>query len=130
MAGSDSRGLLHTSVVIGLGEGVDLEVPDEVCISSITLCELHHGVLVSRGERQAQRVAVLAAVERTFEVLPVDSRVAPHYGRLLLAARRSRSARPAMADALIAATAISRGLPLYARDEDFKRMDIPALRIV
>jgi predicted nucleic acid-binding protein len=127
-----TRGLLDTSVVVALGEGVELDLPAEVCISVVTLCELHHGVLVSSGKRQAERMAVLAEVEREFAVLPVDARVAPHYGRLLSAARESGGARPAIADALIAATALSHGLLLYTRDRDFERMDVPAagLRIV
>lgn len=125
----DKRGLLDTSVVIALATGTTLAVPDESSISVITLCELHHGVLAARGKTQAARLATLAAVERTFEVRPVDARVAPHFGQLIAQARR-KGARPATADLLIAATAISHALPFYARDRDFERLDIPALRLV
>ena len=42
----------------------------------------------------------------------------------------SQGARPGMADALIAATAISHGLPLYTRDRDFERLDVPGLVLI
>ncbi len=124
------RGLLDTSVLIALAADVELELPAEAAISVVTLCELHHGILIADGERQARRVAALATVERNVEVLPVDARVAPHFGRLMAAARRSGRGRPATADALIAATAISHALPLYTRDRDFERLDVPVLRVV
>ena len=123
------RGLLDTSVVIAVSKGVSLELPAQGAISVVTLCGLHHGALVSSGAQQGQRIAVLAAAERDFEVLPVDARVAPHFGRLMAEAR-SRGRRPRVSDALIAATAISHALPLFSRDRDFERMEIPALQIV
>lgn len=124
------RGLLDTSVVISLARGEDLELPDQAAISTVTLCGLHHGVLVADDQRRPGRLATLAMVERTFEALLVDARVAPHYGHLVAEARRRGLGRPRTADALIAATAISHGLALYARDRDFERLAIPALRLV
>ena len=125
-----TRGLLDTSVVIAWAQNADLALPEEAAISALTLCGLHHGVLIADDQRRAGRLATLAAVERTFEALPVDSRVAPHYGRLVAAARRSHGGRPRPADALIAATAISHGLALYTRDRDFERLDVPELVLV
>lgn len=125
-----TRGLLDTSVVVAIGNGVTLELPDEASISTITLCGLHHGVLVATEARRPARLATLALAERTFKPLPVDSRVAPHYGRLVASSRSLHGVRPRVADALIAATAISHGLTLYSRDRDFARMDVPSLVIV
>lgn len=125
-----TRGLLDTSVVIAIAAGEELELPEQAAISTITLCELHHGVLIAGDAVRAQRLNTLVTVERCFEALPVDARVAPHYGRIVADARRKRDARPRVADALVAATALSHGLPLYTRDGDFARLDVPGLTVV
>ena len=125
-----TRGLLDTSVVIAIATGEELELPEQGAISTITLCELHHGVLIAGDAVRAQRLNTLVTVERCFEALPIDARVAPHYGRIVADARRRSNARPRVADALVAATALSHGLPLYTRDGDFARLDIPGLSVV
>lgn len=125
-----TRGLLDTSVVIAVGNGERVELPDEAAISVITLCGLHHGVLIADDEQRPARLATLAIAERVFEALPVDTRVAPHFGRLISLARRTRGVHPRMSDTLIAATAISRGLSLYTRDRDFEQLDVPGLVLV
>jgi predicted nucleic acid-binding protein len=119
------RALLDTSMVIALarGEAVELaDAPEEAAISAITLCGLHHGVLVANDTQRPGRLATLAFVERHFAAIPVDAEVAPHYGRLLAEARRRRGAKLATADALIAATAAAHRLPLITRDRDFARL--------
>jgi predicted nucleic acid-binding protein len=125
-----SGGLLDTSVVIAVAQGERIELPERVAISIVTLCELHHGVLVAGDEARPGRLGTLIAVERMFEALPVDTRVAPHYGRLVAEARRRCGARPRVADTLLAATAQSHGLPLYTRDRDYERLDVPGLVFV
>jgi tRNA(fMet)-specific endonuclease VapC len=53
---------------------------DQLCISSITLGELHYG-----AEKSARRTANLTAIEHfvaRLEVLPFGSKAAVHYGRL------------------------------------------------
>ena len=125
-----STGLLDTSVVIAVAQGRDVELPESAAISTVTLCGLHHGVLVATDEQRAQRLAVLTMVERSFDPLPVDARVAPHYGAIVARARRTGAARPPVADALIVATAVSHGLPLYTRDRDFERLGVPGLKLV
>lgn len=115
------RALLDTSVVIALarGESLDLaEEPEETAIAAITLCGLHHGVLVADERTRPGRLATLAYVERRFAVLALDSRVAPHYGRIVADARRA-GRRPGTADAVIAATAAAHGIPVVTRDRDF-----------
>jgi predicted nucleic acid-binding protein len=119
------RALLDTSFVIALarGEAIALDnPPEEAAISALTLCGLHHGVLIAEDEQRAGRLATLAWVERRFSVLPVDARVAPHYGRLVSQVRRSRGRRLATADALIAATAAAHALVLITLDRDFRRL--------
>lgn len=115
------RALLDTSVVISLARGEDLcaaSPPDEAAIAAITLCGLHHGVLVADDRQRPGRLATLAYVERRFAVLDLDARVAPHYGRIVAAARRE-GRKPGTADALIAATAAAHGLPVFTRDRAF-----------
>lgn len=117
-----SRGLLDTSVVIALARGEAVELPELAAISIVTLCELHHGVLASGDAQRAGRLATLVMAERSFQALALDTRVAPHYGRIVADARR-RGRRPGTADALIAATAAGHDLPVYTRDRDFAGFD-------
>jgi predicted nucleic acid-binding protein len=117
-----SLGIFDTSVVIDLALGVELAVPDEATISVVTLCELHHGVLSAGDEHRAGRLATLMLAERRFRALPLDARVAPHYGRMISVARRS-GRRPRTNDVLIAATAAAHGVPVYTRDRDFVGLD-------
>ena len=115
------RALLDTSVVISLARGEELasaSPPDEAAIAAITLCGLHHGVLVADDRQRPGRLATLAYVERRFAMLDLDARVAPHYGRIVAQARRE-GRKPGTADALIAATAAAHGLPVFTRDRDF-----------
>jgi predicted nucleic acid-binding protein len=90
----------------------------------VTLCGLHHGVLVATDEQRPGRLATLIFTERRFAALPIDTRVAPHYGRLLADSRRRRGGKKLQtADALIAATAAAYGLPLITRDRDFSKLN-------
>jgi predicted nucleic acid-binding protein len=125
-----TRGLLDTSVVISLARGEELELddpPEEAAISAITLCGLHHGVLIADDSSRPGRLATLAYVERRFAVLDLDARVAPHYGRIVSAAR-AQGRHPGTADALIAATAAAHRLPVYTRDRDFA--GLPGIDVV
>lgn len=120
------RALLDTSFVIALARGDELflrDAPEEVSISAVTLCGLHHGVLIADERHRPGRLATLAYAERRFTVLPVDARVAPHYGRLVASSRRRRRRRLRTADALIAATAAAHDLPLLTRDRDLEGLD-------
>jgi len=120
------RALLDTSFVISLARGEDLTIedpPEEAAISAVTLCGLHHGVLVATDAQRPGRLATLIFAERRFAALPIDDRVAPHYGRLVAEARRRRGRKLQTADALIAATAAAHGLPLLTRDRDFAKLD-------
>jgi predicted nucleic acid-binding protein len=120
------RALLDTSFVIALARGEDLPLedpPEEAAISAVTLCGLHHGVLIATDRQRPGRLATLILAERRFAALPVDAHIAPHYGRLVADARRSHNKKLATADALIAATAAAYQLSLITCDRDFARID-------
>jgi len=127
------RALLDTSFVIALARGEDIVIEDppaEAAISAVTLCGLHHGVLVADDDQRPGRLATLAYSERRFAVLPIDSRVAPHYGRLIADVRLRGRGKLATEDALIAATAAAYDLPLITRDHDFEVLDDISIIIV
>lgn len=116
-----NRGLLDTSVFVAIEQQRRLaDLPDVGAVSAVTLAELHLGVLMANDPAtRAQRLATLTAVERSFEVLPVDGAVAQAYGQIVAEARRG-GRRPAMSDALIAATALANQLTVYSQDEGFR----------
>lgn len=120
-----SKVLLDTSVFIaGVDGELDLaSLPGEATISAVTLCELHHGILVASEAEQPRRLLGLDIARSTFDPLPVDDRVAPKYGELVAAARRAGRGRPPVADALIAATAMAYGLPLLTLDKGFESFE-------
>jgi len=115
-------GLLDTSVVVGLAGVTDPgELPARPLISTVTLAELSLGPLVARDDTaRAARQATLQQAEASFDPLPFDAAAARAFARVA-ADLRASGRRPAARafDALIAATALANGLPLYtanARD--------------
>ncbi len=110
------RGILDTSAVLLLPHLEDpAALPAEPFITAVTLAELSVGPLVARtdAEREA-RQAHLQQAEADFEPLPFDAAAARAFGRV--AASLSRSGRKHSArsyDAMIAAIALARGLPVY-----------------
>ena len=121
------RGLVDTSVVIDLGRIDAGDLPSEIAISAVTLAELAAGPhATADSDQRARRQDRLQRTESTFEALPVDATVARAYGRIyaaVVAAGRKGRGRRAF-DLLIAATALSRELPLYTRNPgDFSELD-------
>ena len=120
-------GLLDTSVVISLGGITDPTVlPSRCFVSAITLAELSVGPLVARNDSdRIARQSVLQQVEADFDPIPFDAPAARAFGRVaaqLRASGRKTSARAY--DALIAATAVANGLPVYTRNpDDFAGID-------
>jgi predicted nucleic acid-binding protein len=113
---SPERGLLDTSVVIGLDE-VDLAcLPAISAISALTLAELasgpHATEEVSERARRQERVQ---RVETKAETLPFDADCARAYARIYAeVVEMGRKARgPRTLDLMIAATALTYALPLY-----------------
>ncbi len=111
-----SRGMLDTSTVILLGRLEDPnELPNDSVISAITLAELSVGPHVARtdSERSA-RQQHLQQAEADFEILPFDAESARAFGGIAAALRTSGRKPAARAyDALIAASAVAHGVPLY-----------------
>jgi predicted nucleic acid-binding protein len=124
-------GMLDTSTVILLGRITDpTTLPDQSVISAITLAELSVGPLIAADPvESAARQAHLQQAENDFDAIAFDAAAARAFGNiaaLLRSAGRKRAARAY--DALIAATAIANGLPLYTcNPEDFE--GIPALEL-
>lgn len=111
-----SRGILDTSTLILLGRLQESDpLPAEPLITAITLAELSVGPLVAStdGERAARQAHVQQA-EADFEPLPFDADAARSFGRVA-AGLRSAGRKPAARayDAMIAAVAISKDLPLH-----------------
>ncbi len=106
--------LLDTSVLIG---GV-ADPGDDVAISTVSIAELHFGVLVAADdEARAIRLRRLAVIEDAFEPLPLDAAVARECGRLHAAVKqRGGKPRRRSFDLAIAATAKVHGVPLLTMD--------------
>lgn len=124
---NDVRGVLDTSTVILMPRLVDpAALPDEPVITAVTLAELSVGPLVASGDAErAARQAHLQQAEADFEPLPFDADAARAFGQVAASLRRAGRKPAARAyDAMIAATAISNGLPVYTcNPSDFEGID-------
>lgn len=119
--------IVDTSVLLGPEPSAGTQPPDDAAISVVTLAELWLGALIADAlDERATRLALLSEVQHRFEAVPVDGAVARAYGELMVAARR-RGVRPRPFDALIAATAMIRNVPVFTRDRDFAR--IPGVKV-
>jgi len=111
-----NRGMLDTSTVIMLGRMADPSaLPEESVISAITLAELSVGPHVATSDQErAIRQSHLQQAESDFDVAAFDGGAARAFGAVAASLRASGRKPAARAyDALIAATAINHGLPLY-----------------
>ena len=117
------RGILDTNAVILLPRIQNPEaLPAVPTITAITLAELSVGPLVAGTEAErAARQVCLQQAEADFDALPFDPAAARAFGQVASDLRQAgRKASARAYDALIAATAIARGLPLYtANPSDF-----------
>ena len=123
---TSGAGLLDTSVVIALPLLSDASaLPATPFISAVTLAELSVGPLVARTEQdRAARQAVLQQAEADFDPLPFDAAAARSFGRVASALRQAgRKPQARSYDAMIAAVALARGLPLHtANPGDFPEL--------
>ncbi len=122
-----TRGVLDTSTVILLPRLRDAALlPAEPLITAATLAELSVGPLVaSTEEERAARQAHLQQAEADFDPLPFDAAAARAFGQVAASLRRSGRKSTARAyDAMIAATALANGLPVYTcNPSDFAGID-------
>jgi tRNA(fMet)-specific endonuclease VapC len=117
------HGLLDTSAVIALPSLTDADrLPQEPLISAITLAELSVGPLLARDpDERMRRQAHVQQAEADFLPIPFDAAAARAFARVASDLRSSGRKPAARAlDALIAAVALSRDLPVYtANPHDF-----------
>lgn len=118
--------MLDTSALIDLASLDPSSLPSRPSITAITLAELSVGPHAARSASvRAARQAHLQQAEADFETIPFDSSAARAFG-LVAAALRASGRKPAARayDALIAAVAMSRELPVYtANPKDFEGID-------
>jgi len=122
-----SSGVLDTSTVIALPTLTSTQgLPAVPLITAVTLGELSVGPLVAAGAKErAARQAVLQQAEADFEPIPFDADAARAFGQVVASLRRAGRKPAARAlDAMIAATALSRGLPVHTcNPADFAGID-------
>jgi len=121
------RGVLDTSTVIMLSRVPDpAALPAEPLITTVTLAELTVGPLAAATDNErAARQAHVQQAEADFDPLPFDTAAARAFGQVAASLRRAGRKPSARAyDAMIAATAISRDLPVYTcNPADFAGID-------
>lgn len=121
------RGILDTSTVIMLSRITDpASLPAEPLITAVTLAELSVGPLVANDDTErAARQAHVQQAEADFDPLPFDAAAARAFGQVAASLRRAGRKPAARAyDAMIAATAIANGLPIFTcNPADFAGID-------
>ncbi len=116
-----AAGLLDTSVFIARESGRPLgELPERVCVSVVTLGELELSVLVASDDDIRARRADTLALARAAEPVPLMESAFSAWVRIVADCRAAGLHRTVkLTDALIAATAVDRGLPVITQDGDF-----------
>ncbi|MGH9280441.1 MAG: type II toxin-antitoxin system VapC family toxin [Acidimicrobiales bacterium] len=123
---ADPVGILDTSTVVLLGRLDPEDLPQQPLITAVTLAELSVGPLVADADdERLARQRRLQEVEASFEPLPFDAQAARAFGGVAVSLRRAGRKPAARAfDAMIAATAIAHGLPVYTcNPRDFEGID-------
>jgi predicted nucleic acid-binding protein len=112
----------HGAVLAWLN-GIDRE---EIGIPAIVIGELQAGAEISRRQDSAKAAELEAWIDEivlNWEIVPIDARIARDWGRLM-----ERKNKVLFEDAMIAATARSRGLIVVTRNEkDFVQFGVPVL---
>ena len=112
--------LADTSIFVGLEQRRPLGDPPDgaVRISAVTLAELDVGVRLAQDPAVLARRQETLAYARRFRSVPFDDAAAEQLARIVAALRRA-GRRVNAYDAVIAATAASRGLAVWTQDDDF-----------
>jgi predicted nucleic acid-binding protein len=116
------RALLDTSVVIDYPPSAVAAHASTAAVSTITLAELSYGLHTADPLLNAAREQRYHWITDTFDPVPFDTRAARVYGALCASVRAvGRDPKPRRFDLLIAAVAVSLGIPLITRNgADFK----------
>lgn len=121
------RAIIDTSALILIDRIPSVELlPRIPLITAISLAELSVGPLVVRNDiERAKRVAHLQRVEATFSPLPFDVEAARAFGGVVASLRKAgRKVAARRRDAMIAAIALAKELPVYTCDaRDFEGID-------
>ena len=116
MTNGHEEGILDTSTVVLLSRLDDpSQLPAKPLVTTITLAELTVGPLVTDdASERAARQTHLQQAEADFEPLNFDASAARAFGQVATDLRQAgRTTKARACDALIAAVAVSRQLPLY-----------------
>ena len=92
---------------------------EEICITSISLFELWHGVFLSKRRSDLR---VIEALEKSIEVLSLDSKAARISAEIYKESKKKGLEIPPL-DTLIAGTAKRHGVKLLTKDKHFKRIE-------
>lgn len=121
------RGILDTSTLILFNRFQEVGLlPVVSVVTTITLAELSVGPLLVKSDvERARRVAHLQQVEASFDPLPFDVDAARAFGSVAASLRQAgRKVSARRKDAMIAAIALAKELPVYTCDaRDFQGID-------
>ncbi|HEX4114967.1 MAG TPA: PIN domain-containing protein [Solirubrobacteraceae bacterium] len=118
------RGLLDTSVFVARESGRPLgELPKQVAVSVITIGELKLGVINADDDVIKARRADTLALARAADPIPISEAVMETWATLVADCKAAGIHRTVkLTDALIAATAVERGLPVVTQDDDYEQL--------
>ena len=124
------RALADTSLFIARESGrplAQIELPDELAISVITLGELRAGVLTAADvATRAVRLATLTEA-LTVDVVEIDQAVAEMWARLRVMLRNGGFRMP-VNDSWIAATDMALQVPVVTQDDDY--VEVSGLSVI
>ena len=122
--------MADTSLFIARESGrplAQIELPDELAISVITLGELRAGVLTAADvATRAVRLATLTEA-LTVDVVEIDQAVAEMWARLRVMLRNGGFRMP-VNDSWIAATAMALQVPVVTQDDDY--VEVSGLSVI
>ena len=99
------------------------DLPGQVAVSVITIGELQLGVLAAGKDDIRARRAETLALARNADPIPISEAIMVTWAQLVTDCRAAGVQRAVkLSDALIAATAVDRGLPVVTQDDDYDQL--------
>lgn len=108
------------------------ELPEQVAVSVVTIGELKLGVVNAQDDDTRARRADTLALVRAADPIPIGEAVMETWAKLVADCQAAGVHKTVkLTDALIAASAVERGLPVVTQDEDYEQIARahPALRV-